>query len=172
MKELTNNFKPWLANVPAKRKIIVAGNHDIIFQTNPELLPQWDADTTYLQDDGCEYEGLKIYGSPWQIRFCDWAFNEDEVNLAYIWGKIPDDTDILVTHSPPWGYGDVSIGGEHLGSPSLARRVEAIRPELHVWGHIHFSYGLYFPFADVMGANVALCGESYKPDHKVQGFVL
>lgn len=177
MKELINNFKPWLANVQAKKKIIVAGNHDIIFQTNPELLPVWDKDTMYLQDDGCEFEGLKIYGSPWQIRFCDWAFNEDEENLEHIWSKIPDDTDILVTHSPPLGYGDINMGRENLGSPSLTRRVLDIEPKLHCWGHIHYSYGVHYmpgykKGQPIIGANVALCGENYKPINQIQEFTL
>jgi hypothetical protein len=30
---------------------------------------------TYLEDELVEIEGIRIYGSPWQPEFCDWAFN-------------------------------------------------------------------------------------------------
>ena len=62
---------------------------------------------TYLQDERLEVMGLKVYGSPWQPRFSDSAFNLSRgAELRAVWDKIPSDTDILVTHSPPLGVMD------------------------------------------------------------------
>ena len=60
----------------------------------------------YLEDELCAAEpfGLRIYGSPWQPEFCDWAFNESRGEpLRRRWAQIPSDIDILMTHGPPAG---------------------------------------------------------------------
>lgn len=170
----------WLKKVPAKNIVMVAGNHDIVFEQHPSLLPKWPDNLYYLQDSGVELCGLKIYGSPWQIRFCDWAFNEDEENLVHIWAKIPDNTDVLVTHSPPYGFRDYDRAGKNLGSPSLANRVTEIIPKLHVFGHIHDGYGannisvihVGKIAGNIIMANVSLCDNAYKPNNPVQVFEL
>ncbi len=89
-------------------KIFVAGNHDWLFETNNRFRPKFaDKTIIYLQDSSVEIEGLKIYGSPWQPRFFDWAFNLNRgAELAEKWKLIPDDTDILITHGPPNGILD------------------------------------------------------------------
>jgi Icc-related predicted phosphoesterase len=154
----------WLKKVPVKNIVMVAGNHDIIFEQYPSLLPKWPDNLYYLQDSGVELFGLKIYGSPWQIRFYDWAFNEDEENLVHIWAKIPNNTDVLVTHSPPYGYGDSDIKGRMLGSPSLTHRILDIQPKIACWGHIHDGYSNKpYMIKNTMGFNVSLCTNSYKP---------
>lgn len=174
MRELYDNFIPWLNSVKAKKKIIVAGNHDLIFQRAVHLLPKWPDDVIYLQDDGVTLEGLNFYGTPWQLEFCDWAFNLTEEQLAERWAMIPETTDVLITHSPPYGYGDNMIGGKRLGSPSLTKRIKEVKPILHVFGHVHFGYGRYeIPVGDnkyTTACNVALCGENYKPNHPVLEF--
>lgn len=157
-----NRFAPWINKVSEKTKIIgVAGNHDMIFQEAPHLVPEMN--WTYLQDSGCEFRGLKIYGTPWQPRFFDWAFNADEDELAETWSLIPDDTDILVLHGPPRGYGDFSpFGNEHTGSLSLLARIYEIQPKLVVAGHIHSGYGRY-EIGDTVFLNCAMVDEKYKP---------
>lgn len=158
-----STFADWLASIPAKRVIAIAGNHDIIFQAATQLMPElpW----TYLEDSGCEVEGLKVWGTPWQPRFFDWAFNLDEPELAERWQLIPDDTDILVVHGPPRGCGDWStFGNEHCGSPSLRKRIEEVQPRLVVCGHIHGGYGRYSIGATTV-LNVAHVNEDYRPVH-------
>ena len=51
--------------------------------------------------------------SPWQPRFNDWAFNLDRgrKELAARWDAIPDDADIVVTHGPAYGFGDLTVDG-------------------------------------------------------------
>lgn len=147
-------LKPWVDATAKRCKVVaVAGNHDFVFQRKPDAVPAMD--WSYLQDSGIEWGGLKIWGSPWQPRFHDWAFNADEPELEKVWAKIPDDTDILLLHGPPHGYGDKSEykwktdddtawpGYEHTGSPSLLKRIEEVKPKLAVAGHIHSGYGVY-----------------------------
>ena len=61
----------------------------------------------YLEDSSCEVLGYKIWGSPWTPWFCDWGFNarRGEESKSH-WDKIPNDTDIILTHGPPLGFGD------------------------------------------------------------------
>jgi Icc-related predicted phosphoesterase len=162
---LHREFKPWLENLPAEKVIGVAGNHDFIWEKAPHLVPKmpW----TYLQDSVTEYKGWKIYGTPWQPRFFDWAFNLDEPDLERKWNFIPDDTDILVAHGPPYGHGDRTLrlyGKEtnhHVGSPSLLERVKKVKPRLMIYGHIHPGYGVFDLDGSVL-ANVSLVDEKYR----------
>lgn len=155
-------FAPWIAELSQRMKIIgIAGNHDILFERYPDLVPQmkWE----YLKDSGTEFGGLKIYGTPWQLRFYDWAFNASEEELSRIWAKIPDDTDIFLLHGPPLGYGDfVPDDNKYVGSPSLLKRIEEIKPKLVVYGHIHAGYGQY-SIDNTILVNVAHCDEKYRP---------
>jgi Icc-related predicted phosphoesterase len=150
--------------VPTRRIVLVAVNHDRVFQETQHRVPR-DLPAVYLQDSGLEWEGLKIWGTPWQPRFFDRAFNLDEPDLATKWALIPDDTDILVAHGPPHGYGDgvPDRGGvRHEGSPSLLRRIEQVWPRLAVFGHIHEGRGQWALGYTVL-ANVTLLDGSYRP---------
>jgi Icc-related predicted phosphoesterase len=155
---LHKEFKPWLTNLPAEKVIGVAGNHDFIWEKSPHMVPNlpWE----YLQDDYCDFKGWKIYGSPWQLRFYDWAFNLDEPDLERKWSHIPDDVDILVLHGPPLGFGDLVTRQEHVGSPSLTEKIREIKPKLAIFGHIHPGFGVYQCGGSTL-ANVALVNDKY-----------
>jgi Icc-related predicted phosphoesterase len=157
---LRDEFGPWLRRQPAKHIVATWGNHDFIGERLPHLVPPlpW----TLLVDEAVELLGLKIYGTPWQPRFMDWAFNLDEPELEKKWARIPAGIDILVCHGPPHGFGDLASAmasirnePEHTGSPSLTRRILEIRPQLVVFGHIHEGYGVYEKDGIVM-ANVSI----------------
>lgn len=144
-----HKFMKWYSGLEQyKYKIIIAGNHDWLFERNRLLAKSHIPDNIiYLEDSGVEIEGIKFYGIPVQKHFCNWAFNRTEAILANHWGAIPDDTDVVITHSPPYGIGDyVSHGYStdgHQGSPSLyMEMVKKIRPIIHCFGHIHEGYGL------------------------------
>ena len=123
---------------------------------------------TYLQDSGCEFRGLKVWGSPWQPVFGGWAFNARESELAERWSRIPDDTDILLLHGPPHGYGDFSPFDQiHTGSPALTKRIEEVQPKIVVCGHIHSGYGQY-RLGETLVVNAALVDEGYFPANEIQ----
>lgn len=139
------NFMQWYSKLPYKHKIIVAGNHDWLFETSRILaLEKVPENVNYLEDSEVIVEGIKFYGSPVSKPFNNWAFNRPEEKLAQHWAAIPDDTDVLITHSPPFSIGDyVPWNREHHGSPSLYKEVvERIKPKVHIFGHIHEGYGI------------------------------
>lgn len=171
--EEIRRFNRSFAGLPHKYKIFVAGNHDWLFEREPEsarlLL---DPPIIYLQDSAVEIDGLKIYGSPWQPRFYDWAFNLMRgPEIAEKWKLIPNDIDILITHGPPHGILDEvprQWGIENTGCEELKSRVEAIaasgRLKLHVFGHIHCGYGKLEEFG-VTFINASTCDEQYNATH-------
>lgn len=131
-------FAEWLGRQKFDKAVAIAGNHDTALERWPEL-PEG---ITYLCDSGCEYRGLRIWGTPWIKPFGDLAFN---LPLEESWAKrqaIPPDTDILISHGPPFGIGDIS-GGRNCGCVSLRARIQEIEPELVLCGHIHDSAGRY-----------------------------
>ena len=72
------NFNTWFSALPHRHKVFIAGNHDWLFERENAAARELLSDNiTYLQDSAVEIEGLKFYGSPWQPRFFDWAFNLD-----------------------------------------------------------------------------------------------
>jgi Icc-related predicted phosphoesterase len=163
---LREDFRRWLLAVPARKTIFVAGNHDFVFEQQPDIVPR-DLPASYLQDSGLEWEGLQIWGTPWQPWFFDWAFNLHEGDLAHKWALIPDNTDILVVHGPPHGYGDgvpELDGVRRTGSPSLLLRIRQVRPKLVVFGHIHEGRGQW-RIGDSVLANVTILDEAYRHVH-------
>src|SRR5438067_1602304 len=132
-------FRCWLRGLHARKIIGIAGNHDLVFEQEPRWVPR-DLPWTYLQDDGTQWEGLRIWGTPWQPWFFDWAFNGRPDELKRKWSLMPEKLDVIVVHGPPRGYGDAvprKYGVENTGCPHLLERIEDIRPHLVVFGHIH-----------------------------------
>ena len=157
-------------------KVFIAGNHDWGFQDNPEQTKEiidFYKTIDYLQDGllmvGKEYEDMiKIWGSPWQPEFYNWAFNlpRNGEQLKDKWDMILPDTDILITHGPAWGYLDKISGTQiPLGCELLTTRIKEIKPKIHVCGHIHSGYGYYFD-GDTHFINASVLGEGYMYDNK------
>lgn len=156
-------FDAWLGTLPHAHKVIIAGNHDFAFETDPAAARSWIQHATYLQDSGCVVDGLRVWGSPWQPRFFDWAFNLDRgAPLRAKWDLIPADTDVLITHGPPFGVLDRTHDGRRVGCEELAKAVARIRPKLHVFGHIHEDYGMV-ERDGVTYINASSCDLGYRP---------
>lgn len=167
------DFADWFRRLPHRQKIFVAGNHDRLFEDDPGRAQQFLGDEVlYLEDSAATIEGLWIYGSPWQPRFFDWAFNLDRgPEMAAIWSKIPADIDVLITHGPPFGILDeVSrpAGKENAGCEQLREKLEKLIPgrlRLHVFGHIHGGYGTA-AFHGATFVNASICDEEYRPTQR------
>jgi Icc-related predicted phosphoesterase len=150
-------FIYWFQNLKGyDTKIFIAGNHDWGFYRKPSWLYNYindenlsQSDCVYLEDNEFTIESpefsrpIKFYGSPWQPPFMNWAFNVPRDELYKYWEKIPLDTDVLITHSPPQGIRDLALyTSTEEGCSSLRFYVEEkIKPALHVFGHLHESYG-------------------------------
>ena len=156
--------------------VFIAGNHDFGFEKRPEETMEivnsykW---ITYLQDSILHFaseniEIANIYGSPWQPEFHNWAFNlpKNGLELAQKWNEIPDNTDILITHGPAFGYLDTIMGQyDNLGCELLTNRIKTIKPKIHVCGHIHSGYGYVFD-GDTHFINASVLDEQYQYTQK------
>lgn len=144
--EDTVDFLQWFERQPAKHRVLIAGNHDLFAEAHAaefsRMLRAYEI--AHLHDSGIEIDGLKIWGSPYTPKFFDWAFMRErgEAIRAH-WDLIPEDTDILITHGPPLGRGDRNDKGEFCGCADLLKRVEVVKPRLHIFGHIHEGRGEY-----------------------------
>ena len=138
-------FLKWFEKQPYTHKIFIAGNHDWFFEEYGmtyinKIIPK---NIHYLNDSGVEIEGFKIWGSPVQPTFLNWAFNRQRgKEISKHWKLIPADTDILITHGPPFGILDRTISNHNAGCEILLKKVQQIQPKLHVFGHIHEGYGV------------------------------
>jgi len=185
-------FNKFLGTLPHKHKIVIAGNHELSFDPNSEcqvmtgftsmkiraaVNPTTSKDLptptdpralltncTYLEDCGTQVYGLQIYGSPWQPEYGGWAFNlKRGEQCLEKWDKIPDTVDVLVTHGPPIGHGDLCATGVRAGCVELLTTVqERVKPKYHVFGHIHEGYGITTDGTTVF-VNCSICNLSYAP---------
>ena len=188
------DFAQWFTSLPHPNKILVAGNHDRLFEgkdKNKCLLeftnkPQ-QGNFHYLEDSGVSIKGWNFWGSPVQPWFFNWAFNRNRGDdIKKHWDKIPLNTDILITHGPPYGIGDQAIphplkrsdkfiipASEHCGCEDLLDKVRQVNPELNIFGHIHGGRGMYpatpqdqRDFKEGYKThfdNVSFCDEQYNP---------
>ena len=155
----------------------MTGNHDItldppFFRENEESW-KWPApqDTEacrrllteskpiiYLENDYTEIR-LKergtcftIFGSPCtpKQQLASWAFQYKPDEAKEVWKKIPNEVDIVVTHTPPKGRCDGIVAAAASGQrdriregcPALLRRLEQVRQILNICGHIHNGRGV------------------------------
>lgn len=165
-------FNADLGKLPHPIKIFVAGNHDIGLQTDSSLCEGLLTNVThYLRDSSVHIGGIKIWGSPWQPRFYNWAFNLDRgPKLKEKWDLIPDDTDILITHSPPYGVLDLvrrEFSMENIGCEDLSVAIKRVKPKYHIFGHYHGGYGTNIKDG-ITYINASSLTESYLPseEHK------
>ena len=176
-------FSAWLHAQEYEKKIYIAGNHDTYLEKWHAIINKVCPNAIYLCDSGTEFDGLKIWGSPWTKTFSGMnpkckAFTVDtEEELTEKWAMIPDDTDILVTHGPPADILDELIEeGKHGGSEALLNvvkriQVPGIKHKFHIFGHIHEGYGskVSFPMTFI---NCSHVNERYEPVNKPIRIVL
>lgn len=132
----------FLESLPHEYKLFVPGNHDFPFEEKLYAVEKFMKTVIYLQDKDITIKGIKFYGTAWQPPFGNMAFNIDsEAERAEKWKLIPDDTEFLITHTPPFNILDGINAFRHVGCKALTERVGQIQPKVHVFGHIHEAYG-------------------------------
>jgi Icc-related predicted phosphoesterase len=136
-------FNNALEELPHRHKIIIAGNHDHIFERDPSTALKTLTNALYLQDSEVTIEGLRIYGSPWTPPSPSRAFclSDPKARRKY-WDRIPKGLDFLITHGPPVGLLDTSRNEISMGCSELREVVELRSPKIHVFGHVHEAYGI------------------------------
>ncbi|CAH0513273.1 unnamed protein product [Peronospora belbahrii] len=174
-------FNQFLGRLPHRYKLVIAGNHESSFdrhfypkywhqyghqqQYDPNEVRALLTNALYLEDEAVLIENYLFYGTPWQPEFCNWAFNLPRGDpLLRQWRLIPTDTDVLVTHTPPMGHGDL-VGCQRVGCADLLHEVEnRVRPKLHVFGHVHEGYGRSTSSdGKITYVNASICTHDYEP---------
>ncbi|XP_023236186.1 UPF0046 protein T07D4.2-like isoform X1 [Centruroides sculpturatus] len=178
-------FNNFLGNLSHKHKIVIAGNHELTFdqktissfeikQAKKATGQDVPLDTAYfknlltnciyLEDSLTEVYNIKIYGTPWQPEYNNWAFNLPRgKECLEKWNMIPSGVDVLITHTPPVGHGDLCILGRRVGCVELLQTVQnRIKPKYHVFGHIHEGYGITTDGKTIF-VNASTCNISYEP---------
>ena len=154
-----------LNSFPHKNKLLVAGNHDWLFDRHKSLAKSYLGNVIYLENQGVTINNTTFWGSPWQPYFNDWAFNLARGEpMRKIWAQIPNKLDVLITHSPPFGILDIVPGHfekPNVGCLDMLDRVIKVKPKLHIFGHIHHSYG-ECKLDGIHFINAALCNENYQ----------
>jgi predicted phosphodiesterase len=155
------SFAAYFLALPHRHKVLVAGNHDRCLERDADLGERLFPGCHYLLDRGVELAGLRFWGAPWQPWFFDWAFNLPRGEpLRAKWALIPAGVDVLVTHGPPYGVLDRVTSGALQGCEELALAIDRVRPRLHLFGHIHESYG-WERRAGTLHVNASSCGVRY-----------
>ena len=186
------DFANWLVEEKQKggfsHVVVIAGNHDVTFQEqyyqeigrerfhsflkkvyDPKriraiLTQDFREKITYIEDELLTLpNGIRIWGSPWQPEFCGWAFNLPRGSeCRRVWKRIPEDVDVLVTHGPPLGRGDLCTGGNRAGCVDLLEEIQTrIKPRVHVAGHVHEGFGVSYD-GITSYVNASTCTFSYK----------
>lgn len=129
------DFMNWFCDLPYPHKVFICGNHDdCLYGANIDGL---DDNVYYLCNSAIVIEGMKFYGVPMFMGDCI-------TNLQVLhYANIPEDTDVLITHTPPFGILDYDDNINY-GSEELLARIATVKPRLHLFGHIHSQYGMKF----------------------------
>lgn len=106
---------------------------------------------------------FKLFVSPYAPIHLGGAFMLSD--MSEIWNNIPK-VDILVTHTPPYGFGDKIVRGRHVGCRYLKKRIDTvIKPRVSVFGHIHEAHGHTFD-EEVLYINACLSDHRYRAINK------
>lgn len=178
-------FLPWAESLPCKKVILIAGNHDFFFERihkfeklgpgGDELLTcQHTTKVVYLEDSEMFYNGVSFYGTPWIPDLRSWAFYKDSSGLKKVFDKIPENVDILLTHTPPrvGKAGKVlqpssfNFGADY-GCQELADAIAKKKPKYVLCGHVHSGDHEEFVTSEgVRVINVSAKNEDYLPTFK------
>jgi len=135
-------FIDWFAALPIPVKVFVPGNHDTSVDkglVSRDLIES--RGIKMLIDEEADICGLKFWGTPWTPRYGNWSYMKDRGTINRIWDHIPDSTDVLITHGPPYGVLDATYNRQNkvelTGCTALMKRVAKVQPRLMLFGHIH-----------------------------------
>jgi hypothetical protein len=161
------------------------GNHDITLDTEfynqygPYFHNQEPQDTTKCQDlfarsssilylkheaavlrlsaDNGPKTTFKVFGSPYSPASGMWAFGYTPDEATQLWDKMPLDSDIVITHTPPKFHRDERSDRRAAGCEALRCMLWRVRPRLAICGHIHESRG-----AEIISWDLGMSNIKYK----------
>ena len=114
--EEAEGFIEWFCSLPYRHKIFIAGNHDLcLYGANIEGLPD---NVHYLCNEAITIDGIKFYGVPMFLQ------DDLEGNFPDLYSRIPDDTDVLLTHQAPLGILDEQDGVYTLSAEVFGKGID------------------------------------------------
>jgi Icc-related predicted phosphoesterase len=175
------HVRPWLRRAPAAHTVFTWGNHDFCGESCDFKADRpgraADGAPVLLIDEATRIDlapgegrsgGVTIWASPWSNQFGGWAFMKRPRDLARVYDAIPEGTDIIVSHQPPYGYGDKTVElfgpADHAGSRELLAAIDRVGPRLVVCGHIHEAHGRY-SHRGIPIVNASVVNEYYELVH-------
>lgn len=178
---MVKDFHAWLEVQDAGHIISVQGNHELWveknFQEAKELAESVCPAVHFIDEGLVEIEGLKIWCSAITPWFHDWAWNRHRgPEIKSHWDRIPDDTNIIVTHGPAYGILDLVVAANgdpqrNVGCVQLGKRIKEIKPDIHICGHIHSGHG-EFEQDGIRYFNASICDEMYYPSYPITEIIL
>lgn len=129
--------------------IVIGGNHDRSLGGKDMLAYKLFTNAIYLEESSVMIDDKLIWGSPytpWNFQTIADMFAFGKLKGSIKW-QFPKDTDILITHCPPFGYGDLlaehsSDPNVHIGDKKLVEKVNKFKIQFNISGHIHEGYGI------------------------------
>lgn len=171
--EVVEAFHKWMDKQPADVLVSVQGNHELWVEKNfdeaRDIVHKINKRIHFIAEDGVDIDGVKLWGSAITPTFFNWAWNRNRGDaIKAHWDKIPDDTEILVTHGPPFGILDKLSSGESVGCADLRTRIDKLNKlKTHIFGHIHPGSGEY-DYESVKFVNAAIVNDQYKLQYPVR----
>lgn len=165
--------RQWLSDARARYQVLTWGNHDWCGEGGRIVSDPGGTGLHILVDavaeiPSCRVGGrpISVWASPWTRAFGHWAFMKSPEQLVELYATIPEGTDILVTHQPPWRHGDTFVHSssgrvEHPGSPELLDAIDRVKPRLVICGHMHDGFG-QFDYRGVPIWNVSVVNDDYE----------
>jgi len=188
LREISSLFD-WFDRQPCNHVVTCCGNHDFGIQNHPDVFNQEILEpvsgkihylelASYYFPGSVTIEGVTFTGSPWTPYYFNWAFNfprrdinSHEIAKAH-WDLIPQETNVLLTHGPPYSILDKTEDGRYVGCPALNERIlELSDLKAHVFGHIHKSYG-QVTLGDVLYVNASQKDIDYRSHNRPFTFTL
>jgi len=178
------DFCEWFGQQSHTHKIFIAGNHDAYAEKEAAQAKHYAEKfgLNYLIDSSIIIDGKHFYGSPRTPQFYNWSFMSARgEHIKRYWDNIPNDVDVLITHGPPLGQGDLvppypgmTQFPHSAGCLQLLLRIQEVKPKVHICGHIHAGYGISrcdeLPMTTFV--NAAICTEGYQPTNAPISFIL
>lgn len=159
----------WLSRLPYHTKLFVPGNHDFHLQVypGPALQELRQAGVTVIGLPGNSHymsyklpNGMSLLGLPYVVGLPRWAFNISDKDLSYHLSNVGRH-DVIVSHSPVFGYVDQLPDGTHCGLKQYRKYQEKHTPRVWINGHMHEAYG-HVTANDTRFYNVAMCNRNYQ----------
>jgi Icc-related predicted phosphoesterase len=137
------DFNTWLGELPHQHKIVIPGNHEFFLEADPSQR-SLVSNAAVLINEGIEIDGLRIWGSPVTPLYGGAFGLSSAADRRRVYARIPEDTDVLITHGPPFGILDSGTDpGLHSGCRELFDAMMRVGPKLHVFGHVHGGQGIF-----------------------------